>query len=94
MAVNLTSPEGLPITFSAAHFSDKGSLRQQQWEQFTELPSHFPFSEHAVMLADHNSVITPGEDFEVISVHDDLTPSARAHTTEVRGLAELCLRNA
>ena len=51
-------------------------------------------AEHIVMLADLNSVITPGMDTEVPTPHDDLPPTARAREMESAFLAELALGDA
>ena len=51
----------------------------------------FPFSQHTLLLADHNSVITPGDDSEYKSEHDNLPPAARARAEELSTLSALSL---
>ena len=94
LLANLSRPDGLVITFVAAHFSDKPTLRQQQWEELQRNTDTFPFSPHVILWADHNSVIIPGVDSEFITVHDNLPPAQRARTAELNCLTELRMQDA
>ena len=79
LLTNLLSPEGLMYTVVSAHFSDKPDKRKSQWLRLKEAMTVFPFSQHILLLADHNSVITPGDDSEYISEHDNPPPPQPEH---------------
>ena len=81
LLTNLLSPEGLVYTVVSAHFSDKPDKWKSQWLRLKEAMAVFPFSQHILLLADHNSVITPGDDSEHISEHDNLPPPPRSQGT-------------
>ena len=78
-------------TVVSARFSDKPDKRKSQWLQLKEAMAVSPFSQHILLLADHNSVIVPGDDSEYISEHDNLPPAARARGEELSTLSLLSL---
>ena len=93
LLTNLLSPEGLVYTVVSAHFSDKPDKRKSQWLRLKEAMAVFPFSQHVLLLADHNSVITPGDDSEYGSEHDNLPPAAGARAEELGTLLALSMRD-
>ena len=54
----------------------------------------FPLSKHIHLLADHSSVITPGDDSKTIPKHDNLPTAARARTEELTTLLALSMCDA
>ena len=74
-------------TVVCAHFSDKPDKRKSQWLRLKEAMAVFPYSQHILLLADHNSVITLGKDSEYISEHDNLPPAARARAEDLSTLS-------
>ena len=79
---NLLSSEWLEFTFVAAHLSDKPERRKQGWLKLKWPMDILPMSCHVILLADDNSIITPGVDSETISEYDNLPAATRA-TAEV-----------
>ena len=73
---NLMSLEGLEFTFIAAHFSDQPEKRRTQWLKLKRAMNEFPGTKHLILLADHDSVITPGVDSEVISTTTTSPPQS------------------
>ena len=94
LSANLCSDTGLHISVIAAHFHHKPSLRLGQFEELREQIPTLGLHPNVVLLADHNSVIVPGIDSEIVTVHDELPQAMRAREAEVEFLASIRVEDA
>ena len=83
MVVHLRNADGPEISVVGAHFHHEPSKRLAQYELLRKQSNYINLGRHCVLLADHNSVIAPGVDSEVCTVHDGLPDAVRARDAEL-----------
>ena len=83
MVVHLRNVDGLEISVVGAHFHHQPSKRLAQYELLRKQSNYINLGRHCVLLADHNSVMAPGVDSEVCTVHDGLPDAVRARDAEL-----------
>ena len=83
MVVHLRNADGLEISVVGAHFRHEPSKRLAQYELLRKQSKYINLGRHCVLLADHNSVMAPGVDSEVCTVHDGLLDAVSARDAEL-----------
>ena len=83
MVVHLMNADGLEISVVGAHFHHEPNKRLTQYELLRKQSHYIRLTQHSVLLADHNSVMAPGVDSEVCTVHDGLPDAVRARDAEL-----------
>ena len=66
MLANLQKVDGLQVTVLAAHFHHKEGLCYTQMQILSDTLPNLPPHDHALVPADHNSIMVPGIDTETI----------------------------
>ena len=82
LLANLRNKDGQLITVIGAHMHHKPGKREAQYELLRKATPHLLLAPHIVMLADHNSIITPGVDSKnpqrTMSSHGQQQPGSRS----------------
>ena len=89
MMATLRNDDGQLISVIGAHLHHKPAEREKQYQLLRQIRPKLPLADNVVMLADHNSIVTPRVDSEKLTVHDEMPAAVAAREQELLFLSEL-----